>query len=446
MEKTVGIGLFALLVVGVAFVQVHYYRERQRAKAECERLEQSIGQMQKQYVDVVKQNQSYRQMNHELKKYQWLVQVMRENMGTDTHGQLLELVLQKKIQEAEHKQITCDVQGTLNGNLRMDEMSLVSLVMNLLDNAIEACVQTETRQIQVVIAEDPAAQMLELKLQNSKNSSQKLHANEAGIGYQTTKEDRGSHGYGKRMTQDEFSCLYEENSFTCIIKKGLAMLDGDRIRIEHIDSDMEVLTIPDELPVTLFDIQGRSYTRILPVSELGKKACYEKKNLKQVRLGKNFRFLDDYAFARCEHLTEVVAEGIDGFADLRLGNGVFDDCGSLEILALDGDREAKIARLLAAVPRFLKAEDLLTGGEIGTDAWYERWDFALRAFLKEDDVAGYMQAVLFGKRKFADREAYIAYVQEAKRALCRLRLEYGEELQAFARKQCEEYLGEMRQV
>ena len=166
MEKTVGIGLFALLVVGVAFVQVHYYRERQRAKAECERREQSIGQM-----------------------------------GTVTHGQLLELVLQKKIQEAEHKQITCDVQGTLNGNLRMDEMSLVSLVMNLLDNAIEACVQTETRQIQVVIAEDPAAQMLELKLQNSKNSSQKLHANEAGMGYQTTKEDRGSHGYGTQIIQ-----------------------------------------------------------------------------------------------------------------------------------------------------------------------------------------------------------------------------------------------------
>lgn len=248
------------------------------------------------------------------------------------------------------------------------------------------------------------------------------------------------------MTQDEFSCLYEENSFTCIIKKGLAMLDGDRIRIEHIDSDTETLVIPDELPVTLFDIQGRSYTRILPVSELGKKACYEKKNLKSVYLGKNLRFLDDYAFARCEHLTEVVADGIDGFADLRLGNGVFDDCGSLEILALDGDREARIAKLLAAVPRFLKAEDLLTGGEIGTEAWYERWDFALRAFLKEDDVAGYMQAVLFGKRKFADREAYIAYVQEAKRTLCRLRLEYGEKLQAFARRQCEEYLAEMRQV
>lgn len=162
-------------------------------------------------------------------------------------------------------------------------------------------------------------------------------------------------------------------------KKGLAMLDGDRIRIEHIDSDMEVLTIPDELPVTLFDIQGRSYTRILPVSELGKRRVMRRK-FKAGAPWKNFRFLDDYAFARCEHLTEVVAEGIDGFADLRLGNGVFDDCGSLEILALDGDREAKIARLLAAVPRFLKAEDLLTGGEIGTDAWYERWDFALRAF------------------------------------------------------------------
>ena len=138
MEKAMGILLLVLLIVGVSFVQAHYFKERQRAKAECERLEQSIGQMQKQYADVTKQNQSYRQMNHELKKYQWLVQVMRESMGTVTHGQLLELVLQKKIQEAEQKQIVCDVQGKMTGNLRMDEMALVSLIMNLLDNAIEA--------------------------------------------------------------------------------------------------------------------------------------------------------------------------------------------------------------------------------------------------------------------------------------------------------------------
>lgn len=201
MEKAVGILLLILLVAGVAFVQMHYYRERQRAKAECERLEQSIVQMQKQYADVAKQNQSYRQMNHELKKYRWLVQVMQENMGTVTHGQLLELVLQKKIQEAEQKQIVCDVQGKLTGNLRMDEMSLVSLMMNLLDNAIEACVQTENRQMQVAIAENPAAQMLELKLCNSKSSGQKLHANEMGLGYQTTKADRSSHGYGTQIIQ-----------------------------------------------------------------------------------------------------------------------------------------------------------------------------------------------------------------------------------------------------
>ena len=201
MEKAVGILLLILLIAGVSFVQMHYYRERQRAKAECERLEQSIVQMQKQYADVAKQNQSYRQMNHELKKYQWLVQVMRENMGTVTHGQLLALVLQKKIQEAEKKQITCDVQGTLNINLRMDEMSLVSLVMNLLDNAIEACEQVADRQIRVVIAENPAAQMLEMKLCNSKSSSQKLRANEAGTGYQTTKTEHDSHGYGTQIIQ-----------------------------------------------------------------------------------------------------------------------------------------------------------------------------------------------------------------------------------------------------
>ena len=201
MEKAMGIVLLVLLIVGVSFVQAHYYRERQRAKAECERLEQSIGQMQKQYADVTKQNQSYRQMNHELKKYQWLVQVMRESMGTVTHGQLLELVLQKKIQEAEQKQIVCDVQGKMTGNLRMDEMALVSLIMNLLDNAVEACVQTESRKIQVAITEDPATHTVELKLQNSKNSTQKLCANDAGMGYQTTKTDQSIHGYGTQIIQ-----------------------------------------------------------------------------------------------------------------------------------------------------------------------------------------------------------------------------------------------------
>lgn len=201
MEKAVGIMLFVLLVVGVAFVQVHYYRERQRTKAECERLEQSIGQMQKQYADVTKQNQSYRQMNHELKKYQWLVQVMRENMGTVTHGQLLDLILQKKIQEAEQKRIVCDVQGKMTRNLRMDEMALVSLIMNLLDNAIEACEQTEIRKIRVEITEDPEAQTMGLKLQNSKNSTQKLCANDAGTGYQTTKTDQSKHGYGTQIIQ-----------------------------------------------------------------------------------------------------------------------------------------------------------------------------------------------------------------------------------------------------
>ena len=94
-----------------------------------------------------------------------------------------------------------DDQRIQQPHLSIPDHHLCSLVANLLDNAIEACVQTETRQIQVVIAEDPAAQMLELKLQNSKNSSQKLHANEAGIGYQTTKEDRGSHGYGTQIIQ-----------------------------------------------------------------------------------------------------------------------------------------------------------------------------------------------------------------------------------------------------
>ena len=201
MEKAMGIVLLVLLIVGVSFVQVHYYRERQRAKAECERLEQSIGQMQKQYADVTKQNQSYRQVNHELKKYQWLVQVMRENMGTVTHGQLLALVLQKKIQEAEQKQIACDVQGKMTGNLRMDEMALVSLIMNLLDNAVEACVQTESRKIQVAITEDPATHTVELKLQNSKNSTQKLCANDAGMGYQTTKTDQSILGYGTQIIQ-----------------------------------------------------------------------------------------------------------------------------------------------------------------------------------------------------------------------------------------------------
>lgn len=60
-------------------------------------------------------------------------------------------------------------------------------------------------------------------------------------------------------------------------KKGLAMLDGDRIRIEHIDSDMEVLTIPDELPVTLFDIQEEATRASFQFPSLGKRRVMRRK-------------------------------------------------------------------------------------------------------------------------------------------------------------------------
>ena len=42
MEKAVGIGLFALLVVGVAFVQVHYYRADAEAICRCGKTEPVI--------------------------------------------------------------------------------------------------------------------------------------------------------------------------------------------------------------------------------------------------------------------------------------------------------------------------------------------------------------------------------------------------------------------
>lgn len=201
MEKAMGIVLLVFLVAGVAYVQVHYYRERQKAKEECERLEQSLGQMQKQYADVARVNQSYRQMNHELKKYQWLLQVMRDNMDTVTHGQLLELIFKKKKQEAEQKQIELSVEGSLNGSIRMDETSLVSLVMNLLDNAIEACMQTDKREIMVAITEDARAQKVRLVLHNSKRREQKLQLNETQTGYITTKDDEEAHGYGTQIIQ-----------------------------------------------------------------------------------------------------------------------------------------------------------------------------------------------------------------------------------------------------
>lgn len=230
MEKIAGVVLIVLLVVAVACVQIHYYRERQRAKTECEQLEQNIGQMQRQYADVARQNQLYRQMNHELKKYQWLVQVMRDNMETVTHAQLLELVMQKKIQEAEKKQITCAVQGTLPGNLRMDEMALVSLIMNLLDNAIEAGEQTEHGRIQVLIAEEPTTQMVRITLENSKCCGQKLCANESGNGFRSTKENCAEHGFGTQIIRQ----IVDENGGTIqYVDYGDTMHITCRLRMEE---------------------------------------------------------------------------------------------------------------------------------------------------------------------------------------------------------------------
>lgn len=169
----------------------------------------------------------------------------------------------------------------------------------------------------------------------------------------------------------------------------------------------------------------------LPVTVIGKKAFLGNHNLRRIVLYEKIKQLEDWAFAHCRLLTAVILceKDCEDGAELKklrvpeLGKGVFDDCPKLKNICLGKDERNCLSALLAAASYGLNADYLLRDSELGSEAWFEKWDQTLLAFLKEDDEEGYTNLVLCGeediKRTVPD---FISDKRKKKAGLCLLRL------------------------
>lgn len=157
------------------------------------------------------------------------------------------------------------------------------------------------------------------------------------------------------------------------------------------------------------------------VTAIGKKAFLGQHALTEIIFPASVKYIESWALAQCRVLKVVVIQG----RDVRLGNGVFEDCEKLACICMGSDAQDDLSVLLGTLPMRLQAEYLLLSGDIGTEQWYRKWDQKLVSFINEADDEGYTTLVLCGEEDILQSvPAYITNRRIAKAALCFIRLRY----------------------
>lgn len=210
------------------------------------------------------------------------------------------------------------------------------------------------------------------------------------------------------------------------------MADGVRITSYH--GNNPVVEVPEQ-------IQGS------PVVCIGKKAFLGRKSLKKLVLPKTIRQIEDWAFANCDRLEEIVLST----SCEEYGKGVFQGCRFLKKILPAEEKEItekdhQIGNLLAATISLLDAPHLFTPELAGSSQWLKQWDSKLLQYLHTRDKQGFTVVVLCGEEDYGSDENSLSYFirkkRQAKVRLCFLRLlnpvEIGEETQ----KELRDYLRE----
>ena len=243
------------------------------------------------------------------------------------------------------------------------------------------------------------------------------------------------------MTDTGYTFRTQDYILTCSVHHGLTKDAEDYLVIDAIDGDGSQLTIPERIEISSYDVAGNRMVRELPVRGIGKKAGLGKKGLTRIVCGKNLLFMDDWAFAQCDNLLQVIMTSPDAVNQFRFAKGVFEDCRKLRSIAADADEAGALGYLLGVLPCRMQAEYLLTGDDIGSAHWYEKWDQRLMSYLDEDDEEGYTNVVLCGEEDIQRSvHGFAEDKRKSKAALCLIRLCHPLLLQDLYRERMQAYL------
>ena len=206
--------------------------------------------------------------------------------------------------------------------------------------------------------------------------------------------------------------------------------DRRTVRITRFQGNSSRLEVPDE-------IEG------LPVVRIDRKAFLSRKNLRRVVLPSTVEEVGDWAFAYCDHLSEVALP----YKEIRFGKAVFMECGGLQRVSTEPQASEQSekefpAELLAAAVTRMDAAYLLDIEAAGTEEWLGKWDARLFTLLHTSDQEGYSKQVLCGEEDYGstDLTAYMSGRRKEKVRLILLRLLFSQGLAAKFRQELECYL------
>lgn len=181
----------------------------------------------------------------------------------------------------------------------------------------------------------------------------------------------------------------------------------------------------------------------LPVTAVDRKAFLSKKNLRRIWLPDTLEEIGDWAFAYCDHLTEIVIPR----RRVSFGKAVFMECRELKRISATGQQHEESAptfpaELTAAAVTAMDAAYLLDMEAAGTEEWLGKWDARLSSVLHVSDQEGFSRQVLCGEEDYGstDLMAYMSGRRKEKVRLCFLRLLFAQGLSAPLRQELEDYL------
>lgn len=175
----------------------------QRQTLQLEHLERSVALVEQLRRDKheMKNLFFYLQAELQLKKYEELEEFVEHNLSRryerleefNTGNQFVDYLLTQKANEAKDASIKFMADVQLPPDLSVDENDLCSLLMNLMDNAIDACRKEEDGDIQLQIHTD--SQYLYISIKN-RSSIDVVKSNPHLL---TSKKDSSNHGIGMRV-------------------------------------------------------------------------------------------------------------------------------------------------------------------------------------------------------------------------------------------------------
>jgi len=180
-----------------------------------------------------------------------------------------------------------------------------------------------------------------------------------------------------------------------------------------------------------------------PVTVIDRKAFLSKKNLRRIMLPDTLEEIGDWAFAYCDHLTEVTLP----CRAVRFGKAVFMECKELRRISAGGKLRNTAGpvfpgELLAAAVTVMDAAYLLDMETAGTEEWLGKWDARLSSVLHTPDQEGFSRQILCGEEDYGstDLTAYMSGRRKEKVRLILLRLLSDRGLSSRMRQELEDYL------